>query len=262
MTRPLVPALRLAALLVILAAACLARVATAANDDAAVRPLAREWFAFLERRRPEAASQLGSARAATRLAILDDATLPADAAWIASFRARLARATPVTTQGAQDRDALLAWCAAESAAVAPGGGWWRDPGAVVGVLEDATLEASRATRPGPCDRAQHTAARLWRVPDVLRGAQVVLRRPERTAAERAATRLDSLLVRWRTDLPSRFAGCRESYRMASLVEADTLALRAGADFLRWLRVDVLPRAEAGEAPAPPAPLPHLHARPR
>lgn len=259
MKRPLAPALRLATLVVLLAVACFATAATAA-DDAAVRPLAREWFAFLERRRPEAASQLGSVRAATRLAILDDATLVADAAWIAAFRTRLAHAVPSNTQGAQDRDALLAWCAAESAAVAPGGAWWRDPGAVVGVLEDATFEASRATRPGACDRVQRTAARLWQVPDVLRGAQVVLRAPERAAAERAATRLDSLLVRWRVELPPRFAACRESYRMASLVEADTLALRAGGDFLRWLRVDAIPRAEAGAAPAPPAPLPHLHAR--
>lgn len=260
MTRPLASVLPIAALVMLLAVACFAPAVRAADDDAVVRPLAREWFAFLERRRPEAASQLGSARAAMRLAVLDDATLPADAAWIAAFRTRLARATPRTTQGTQDRDALLAWCAAESAAVAPGGGWWRDPGAVVGVIEDATLEASRATRPGACDRAQRTAARLWQVPDVLRGAQVVLRRPERAAAEHAATRLDSLLVRWRVELPSRFAGCRESYRMASLVEADTLALRAGADFLRWLRRDALPRAEAGEAPAPPATLPRLHAR--
>ncbi len=244
----------------LLLAACASPVASAAEGGRAVPALAREWFAFLEQRRPERASPLGSARAAARVAVLDDATLAADAAWIASFRARLAAAAAANRAEDDDRRALLAWCAAESAAVAPGGRWWRDPGAVIEALDDAVSEAGTLARPGACERAGRTIARLRAVPDALRGAQVVLRVPERGATERAIARLDTTIARWRTALPTRFAACRESYRQASLIEADTLAVRAATDYLHWLRADVLPRTEPGEAPAGATPVPALRAR--
>lgn len=241
---------------VILALALAAPNARAA--DASVKRLVREWLQRLEARRPDLASAYGSSRAAARLVPISDATLAEDAAWLRDFRARLAAVGgSLSTAAVSDRDALLAWTAAESAAVAPGGRWQRDPGAYVELIADALAEPAMANKPGPCERAQRAARRLAQVPEVLRGAQVALRRPERGATARAAARLDTLIAHWRAAYPARFAACREPYRQADLVQGDTTAIRAATSFVRWLRADVLPATEPGAEPAARAALPAL-----
>lgn len=237
--------------------------ARAAAGDDAVAKLAREWYRRLEARRPDLASAYGSSSAASRLLAITDVTLAEDMAWLPRFRARLASVTgPLSPAAAADRDGLLAWAFAESAAVAADGRWRRDPGAYVELITDALNEPRDARRPGACERAQRAARRFTRVPDVLRGAQVALTRPERVATERAVARLDTLIVHWRAAYPARFTGCRESYRQADLVEGDTTAIRAASAYARWLRDHVLPAAEAGAPPAERTPLPPLRRTPR
>jgi hypothetical protein len=250
-------------LLAIAVVAGMAAPARPAAADPALRALVREWHERLVRLRPDLASRLGAPRTSDRLWPVGETTLARDAAWIPAFRARVAALAPAPgTPAAADRDALLAWCAAESAAVSPGGRWWRDPGAYVEMIADAVAEPATARRPGACDRARRTARRLAAVPEVLRSAQVVLRTPHRDATRRAADRLDSLLADWRTPLPGRFVACREAYRQADLIEADTLALQAGAAFLHWLRDDAARHATDGEPPAAATPLPRLWTKAR
>ena len=239
-----------------------ASLSRGAGGDEVIRQLAQSWLARLERQRPDLASHYGIRRAAERLAPVTDVTLDSDAGWIPTLRARLTAAGAASPAMAADRDALLAWCAAESAAVAPDGRWRRDPGAYVEMIEDALNEPASATRPGTCERANRAAKRLAEVPEVLRGAQIALRQPERAATERAVARLDSLIATWRTGLPQRFAACREPYRQADLIVADSTAIRSAAGFAAWLRDDVLPGTTPGPAAAARTPLPHLATRPR
>ncbi len=227
----------LAATLVMSAPA--ARTATAAPSLAA---LEREWAAHLLEQRPWEATRAGLRANDGLLVAVTPAWIAADRAWRADFGARLA-ALPdarLSSRQAALRDSLHrqleAWHAIEDEQRA----WERDPARYGDLAGDAVRGA--LDRGGACGGAGKAARRLRRVPEVLRSARLNLREVPDSARVEGERRFRAVLALYRVEIPARVADCRDSYALAALAEADTLAVRAVESFLLFLRED-LPRTD-------------------
>ena len=244
MLRALPTALFRIATAVVLCAAA-ATVARADGLDA----VQREWLARLRERRPELAVRLGVSARRDRLLPITDVSLSEDSAWLAGIERRLeaVEANSLTPARRADRLALLAWCARERAATAPGGAWRRDPGAHLARIARA-IDEPLAWRGSACKRAQWVTRRLTAVPGLLRGAQVALDHFDPAAAGPAAARLEEMLDHWRDGLAVAAGECRDGPRFADFVVADTLARRAGQEFLEWLQDPRPARTDVGNSP--------------
>jgi hypothetical protein len=216
----------------------------ASAAPAAVARLEREHRKHRLAVRPDLATRAGDRRGDARLEPVTQASLAAEAGWLRDFAARLG-AVPRDGLAPAARaalDSLAAATARAHAGIAVERRWERDPAAYLELVEDAV----RALLPGrgrsTCLQARAVARRLARVPDVLRAARVNLRDP---APERVAGALpgyERTLRLYRAELPAFGARCREPRTQADLAEADTLAVRAVEDFLRYLREDLPPAA--------------------
>lgn len=229
-------------------AAALLAVAAAAFA-APVRPgqLEREYREHRLAVRPDLATLAGDRRGDDRLEPVTQATLAAEADWLAGFARRLEAAprggrTP-TEQATLD--SLTAWTARARAEIVVARRWERDPAAYLDLAEGAVRVLLQDRGRSACARTRALARRLARVPDVLRAARVNLREPPRTLLAGALPGYERLLGLYRTELPAFAARCREPHTQADLAEADTLAVRAVEDFLGYLREDLLPRAAEG-----------------
>jgi hypothetical protein len=234
-----------AATLLAVAGAC-----AAAAAPVRVEPLAREFRAHRLASRPDLASRAGDRRGDARLEPVTQASLAAEAGWLLDFARRLESVPRAALAPAAraTHDSLAAWTARAGAEIAIERRWERDPAAYLDLVDGAI----RALLPGPdrsaCARARAVAARLARVPDVLRAARVNLREPPRELVAAALPGCERALELYRAELPAFGGRCREPRTQADLAEADTLAVRALEGFLGYLREDLLPRAGGGTRP--------------
>jgi hypothetical protein len=206
--------------------------------------LEREYRAHRLAVRPDLATRAGDRRGDDRLEPVTQASLAAEAEWLAAFAPRL-EAAPREGQTAAERatlDSLVAWTTRAHDDIAIARRWARDPAAYLDLAGEAVRALLTGRGKPACARVHAVARRLERVPEVLRAAQVNLREPtpERVAA--ALPGYEQLLALYRAELPAFAARCREPRTQADLAEADTLAVRAVQDFLGYLREDLLPRA--------------------
>jgi hypothetical protein len=244
------PAVGVAALLVVAGPA----VAAPAAPPGVAR-LEREYRAHRLAVRPDLATRAGDRRGDDRLEPVTQASLAAEAEWLAGFAPRL-EAAPRAGRTPTERatlDSLVAWTARAHDEIALARRWERDPAAYLDLAGESVRALLTGRGKPVCGRVRAVARRLGRVPEVLRAAQVNLREP---APERVAAALpgyEQLLALYRAELPAFAARCREPRAQADLAEADTLAVRAVQDFLDYLRQDLLPRTGGGPGPEPIAP---------
>jgi hypothetical protein len=229
---------------VLLAVAGLAAGAVPAR----VERLEREYREHRLAVRPDLATRAGDRRGDDRLEPVTQASLAAEAEWLAGFARRL-ESVPragLAPAARTTHDSLGAWTARARAEIAGTRRWERDPAAYLD-LADAAIRALLPGRTGSaCARTRAVTGRLARVPDVLRAARVNLREPPRELVAGALPGYERLLDLYRAELPAFGERCREPRTQADLAEADTLAVRAVEDFLDYLREDLLPRAERAE----------------
>ncbi len=173
--------------------------------------------------------------AEAKLVPVTEATLRSDGAWLAAFAARidtLDRAA-LPPHLAAALDTLRARVARERAPYASGA-WRRDPDAYLHLGPWAVLDVARTPGTGACARAKHATGRLRALPEVLRAARVTMRDGRAQADEGTVLAWSAAMESLRA-LPARLSECREPYREADLVVADTLALDACREFVRFLR---------------------------
>jgi len=232
MSRP--TALVLAAAFVFAAAAPCPAAAGAESRLDAVRA---RWTEHVRTERPDLAQRFGIGGALRRLEPVTEATLARDAALLAALDDSLAaierEALPPASRAALDT--LRARIEREAEPIRDGT-WRRDPEPYLALAHGAVLEAARAPRVTPCGRSARALARLRRVPEVLRAAEVNLLGADAIDAEATASRWAAAMADLRTELPALAVRCHDPERVAQVIEADTLALDAMRRFVAVLRV--------------------------
>jgi hypothetical protein len=245
------PVIVVALLLAAVAGVVAPASARATPADARLAGLAHEYREGLLADRPDLASRSGDHRGDGRLEPVTQASLARAVARLRSLAARLDSIPrdALAPAAARERDTLAARIAAARHELEVERRWERDPAAYLDLAGDAVATLMRRG-PGPtCLRTRDLARRLARVPDVLRAARINLREPPRALIEGALPGYERLLGFYRGGLAAFGARCHEPRVQADLAEADSTAVRAVADFLDYLRVDLLPRA-ADAVPGP------------
>ncbi|HVP13983.1 MAG TPA: DUF885 family protein, partial [Terriglobales bacterium] len=229
-----------------------ARPARLERGTAADRRLARLEDRYLEARlaeRPDLATALGDHRADDRLEPVGEHALVAARQRIALFQQRLdsiPRAS-LSAAGAIEHDVLAARLAAERASLEAVRCWQRDPAAYLALAGRAIEDLLERGTASLCERPRALARRLEQVPEVLRGARVNLRDPPALLLEDARLEIERLLRLYRTAVPLVATECRDERVQGDLAQADSTAVRAAADFLDYLNVDLAPRAHGADA---------------
>lgn len=227
----------LLALAAALSIAATSPCAAAPGADARFAAAHARWAEHVRTERPDLAMRWGVDGAQRRLEPVTEATLARDAALLAAISDSLA-AIDRDALGPERRAALDTLRARVEREVTPirDGAWRRDPDLYLALAHSAVLEAARAPRVTPCGRSARALARLRRVPEVLRAAEVNLLGADAVDADAAAARWAAAMADLRTELPVLAARCHDPERVAQVVEADTLALDAMRRFVAVLRV--------------------------
>lgn len=237
-------ALRLLLPAALLLAPAPAAAAAAQDLDRVVTQAIAGWL----ERRPHLATALGFHAFDGTLAPVTAATVAADLRWLRELEERLA-AIPreeLSPERRVDRDRLGSWIEHQRLVLDTVEPHRRDPAHLLPVIESGIRALVEGDALAACDRVQAMAARLRRVPEMVRAARVVLRDPPRSAVEAAIAATGETLDFLRLTLPAITRDCRESGAQADLAEADTLAIRALEEYRLALREDLLPRAGDGE----------------
>ena len=233
---------------------CLLARAGGACAEPASEALGRLSDAYLGHwleRHPAAATALGAPRYDETLDPVSETSLDEDLAWTRTTRTRVA-AIPERGLGAAaraDRALLLAALDRDLVLLADVRPWRRDPACVLPLVDDAIAVLAEPRRGAPCHRLPLLAARLARVPEVLRAARVLLTEPDSAAVAAAIPRFEALARFYRTTVGASVVDCHDGSRQAQFAEADTAAVKAVVEFTRALRAELLPMA--GHAPALP-----------
>lgn len=177
-------------------------------------------------------------------------TIADDLRWLRELAERLEAIPPrnLTAERRVDRDRLAAWTAHQRFVLEELEPHAHDPGHLLAVVEGSIRSLLESDALAACDRVRAIAARLARVPEIVRSARVLLAAPSRPAVLAAIGGASETLDFLRRTVPALTRDCRESGLQADLAEADSSAVRALEDYRLALREDLLPRA------ALPAPL--------
>ena len=252
MTRSLRHALAAALLPLLLAGAF--RPAMADTPDDRLRRLGDEFLSRWLARNPAEATRLGAHTLDTAPLPVSRTSLAEDGAWAHDFAARLDSlpAPGLTRAAALDRALLAArverW-RLDLEVLRP---YERDPGAYLALIAGSVESVLERPFAPACARLELAARRLAQVPEVLRAARINLRDPPRERTEIAIERYAAVLRFYRAGLPALTIACRDARTQADLAQADTAAVRATEDFLRYLREDLLPASTGPLAVGPEA----------
>ena len=201
-------------------------------------------------RRPHLATELGVHAGDARLLPVTAGTIADDLRWLRDLDERTgaipAASLPVARRA--DRARLAAWIDHQRFVLEELEPHAHDPGHLLPILEGSIRSLLESDALPVCDRVRAVAARLARVPEIVRSARVLLRSPSRPAVRAAISGVGETLDFLRMTVPALTRDCRESGLQADLAEADTVALRALEEYRVALREDLLPRA------VDPAPL--------
>ena len=201
------------------------------------------WFAS----RPHEATHVGVHGTDGLLPPVTEASLDSERAWVAQFRHAEAMAGSGTVEGPAplpESQLLSARLERMHLDLDELRSFERDPNAYLPLVDGSIRDLAFGSTGSVITRLRAAARRLAQVPEVLRAAQVNLKRPSRLATETAIETLGRTLDLYRNDLPHAARDVRDEATLANLSEADTLASRAVEGFIEWLRVDMLPNTEA------------------
>lgn len=199
-------------------------------------------------RHPAAATELGAHRYDEMLPPMSEASLDEDLVWSREIRARVA-AIPERGLGPAalaDRAVLLAALDRDLVLLADVRPWRRDPAFVLPLVDEAIAVLADPRRGPSCRRIPLLAARLSKVPEVLRAARVLLTEPDSAAVAAAIPRFEELARFYRTSVGMSVIDCHDGSRQAQFAMADSTAVHALVEFTRGLRDELLPAA--GHAP--------------
>src|SRR5215831_13978334 len=198
--RPVPLTLAVAAALVALPA--LSGAARAASEADELAQLSDTYLGHWLERHPADATTLGAHRYDEQLAPVSDATLDEDRIWTREMRARVAAIPdpgPKRPEHVQ-RAVLLAALDRDLVLLEDVRPWRRDPACVLPLVDDAITVLADPRRGPVCHRLPLLAARLAKVPEVLRAARVVLSEPDSAALAAAIPRFEELARYYRTTL--------------------------------------------------------------
>jgi len=240
MRSPLVRALLLAAL-----STGLATASWAESADQRFRKLADGYLDGWLERRPQLATRLGVHAHDRELQVVTQATLAGDAAWLHDIGDRLAGIPrdQLSFARALDRDVLAARIERELLDLEVIRPFETNPNAYLDLVAGAIQSLLQRRFATPCEREVAVIARLRRVPEVLRSAQVNLRHPPHLFTQVAIDQFRGVLRLYREEVPAFGSECRSSLLEAKLAEADTAAVRAVEAFIVYLREDLLARSD-------------------
>lgn len=231
----------------VLAAALLGGPGEAAADratDARFQRLADEFLGRWLARQPHVATRLGVHDRDDRLVPVTEASLAEERGWMRQFRQRL-HAVPrarLSFERALDHDVLAARVERELLNLEVIRPFETNPNAYLDLVAGSVQALLQRDFAPLCVRVRSAARRLHQVPEVLRAARILLRRPPRVATETAISQYEGVLRFYRVDLPEAAAGCREPTLQAELAEALGVATPAVEGFVAFLREDLLPRS--------------------
>ena len=218
-----------------------AAAVVAPRFDALVDEFFERWFEF----HPQDATRLGLHRWDDRLTPITEASVEAEATWLREFRSRL-RTVPVATLSFErrlDRVTLATWVERQLLDLESVRPFERNPNVYVGLITSPIQSLLEREFASDCSRIHSAARRLSLVPEILRAARINLRHPPRLFTEVAIEQTRGALRFYRETVPALAAHCHDPASQADLTEADTVAVRATEDFLRFLEEDLRPRSD-------------------
>lgn len=228
-------ALALAALLGVALAASPAAAAPAASaPPAELSKLEARYAQLLARHRPDLAALWDVALPTGEVFVgLSESTIEGHERLLRAML-REVKALPVTAGS----ESLCVRLERELAETIPGGVIRRDHLLWLDIVVAAARAPLLSGPASGCSRTNRVARQLRAVPEVLRGAAILLRTappPDGRALEERINRVEWL---FRKDLPARTEACKEPRRLVEFARADTLAARALASYRR--RVSTTP----------------------
>ncbi|HTM57862.1 MAG TPA: DUF885 domain-containing protein [Candidatus Udaeobacter sp.] len=215
--------------------------AGAPRFDALVDEFFERWFAF----HPDAATRLGLHRWDDQLPPLTQASVQAESTWLRGFQTRLRSLSPTSLSFPQllDRATLDGWIERQCFDLEVVRSWERNPNTYVGLVTSPVQSLLQREFAPDCARVRSAARRLRMVPEILRAAKINLRHPPLRLTEIALDQARGALRFYRETVPALSARCHDAITEADLAEADTAAVRATEDFVRFLDEDLRPRSD-------------------
>ena len=209
--------------------------------DALVDEFFDRWFAF----HPQEATRLGLHRWDDQLLPLTEASVEAERTWLRAFQARLHTLSPTSLTFPQllDRATLDGWIERQCFDLEVVRSWQRNPNTYVTLVTSPIQSLLQREFAPDCARVRSAARRLRMVPEVLRAAKINLRHPPLRLTEIALEQARGALRFYRETVPALAARCHDAMTEADLAEADTAAVRATEDFVRFLDEDLRPRSD-------------------
>src|SRR5580765_5605894 len=218
--------------------------ASGSGADGRFTELANRFLTGWLARRPQIATRLGDHSADGRLELVTPASVRADVTWLKQSRdeLRTIQRYQLSLDHRIDYDLLRARIERELIELEDVRSWERNPNYyldLVAVSVQSLLHRDYA----PISRRVHDATlRLRRDPEILRAAQINLKKPPRAFVETAISQYGGALRFYRETVPALTRDCHEPQLHAELAEADTAAVRAVQEFIVELREDFLPQA--------------------
>jgi uncharacterized protein (DUF885 family) len=220
-----------------------------ASAAAQLDRLTDEYFERTFEFHPQEATQLGNHNFDHKLLPITQASVASNAAWLRDLETRL-RAIPLPElkfDQRLDHATLLSRIERDRLDLEVVKPQENNPTIYVRLITSSIQSLLQRNFAPVCSRSRAAADRLRAVPEVLRAAEINLRRPARVATEVAIDQVRGALRFYRETVPALTADCRDPGAAANLAEADTAAVRATQEFLRFLEEDLRPRSDGSYA---------------
>lgn len=223
-----------------------ARASTAGTD---FERLVNDYFDRTFEFHPQEATRLGIHRLDRRLEPITQSGVATETAWLHALgeRVRAVSLEGLTFDQRLDHATLFARIERQLLELEVLKPSERNPNVYVSLITASVQSLLERDFAPSCVRVRCAAARLRAVPEVLRAAEINLRHPPRVYTEVAIEQVRGALRFDREVVPALTADCHDPTAQADLAEADTAAVRATEEFLRFLREDLLPRSDGSFA---------------
>jgi uncharacterized protein (DUF885 family) len=233
----------------IAAGAVLATPCHAAGAASRLEHLTDEYFERTFEFHPQEATQLGIHRFDRKLLPITQASVAENAAWLRDFETRL-RAIPLAELNFDqrlDHATLLSRIERDRLDLEVVKPQENNPTIYVRLITSPIQSLLQRNFASVCSRSRSAVDRLRAVPEVLRAAEINLRHPPRVTTDVAIEQARGALRFYRETVPALTADCRDPGVAADLAEADTAAVRATEEFVRFLAEDLRPRSDGSYA---------------
>jgi uncharacterized protein (DUF885 family) len=213
--------------------------------DAAFQSLGERYIQHELATRPQLATRLGIHDHDDRLIPVTGVSLAEDAQWTRQLQGEIQKIprAALSPERQLEYDLLRARLAGDLLEIETLKPFEHDPSAYLELVAGSIQSLLQRDFASPCRRLHAVSRRLRQVPEVLRAARINLRQPSRLATEVAIEQYAGVLRLDREGIGALSARCKDPALQGDVAEADSVALRAVEDFIRYLRRDLLPRSE-------------------